>query len=89
MPIISRFYGVIIKMFYNEGNHHLPHFHAEYGGEKAVFLIDPSKRFKGKLKKRAEAMILEWAELHREKLIDNYENARQKKPLNKIRPLDD
>ena len=89
MPILSRFYGVIIKMFYDEGKHHLPHFHAEYSGEKAVFLINPPKLFKGRLRKRAEAMILEWAELHQNQLMENYENARQKKPLNKITPLDD
>jgi len=89
MPIISRFYGIIIKMFHDEGRHNLPHFHAEYEGEKAVFLISPPTKIIGNLKKRAEKMILEWAELHEKELMDNYEKAMQKKPLNKINPLDD
>jgi len=89
MPIISKFYGIIIKMFHDEGKHHLPHFHAEYGGEKAVFLIAPPIRLKGNVKKRAEAMILEWAERYRKELMNNYERDMQKKPLNKIMPIDD
>ncbi len=42
MPLIAQFYGILIRMFFND--HHPPHFHASYGGEEAVFLIDPVAR---------------------------------------------
>ena len=88
MPIISRFDSIIIRMYYDEGKHHLPHFHAAYREEKVIFLIDPPKIIEGTMKRRAEKMIVKWATLHKAELLENYKNALQKKPLQKISPLE-
>ena len=69
MPEISRFFGIVIKMFYND--HPPPHFHAEYGEEEALFNIQTLEIIEGKLSKRAKMLVIEWALEHREELIDN------------------
>ena len=85
MPEISRFLGIIIKMFYNE--HAPPHFHAEYNEYKAEILIDSLEILQGKLPQRIYALVLEWAIDHREELRKDWELTREKKILNKIDPL--
>lgn len=59
MPEISRFYGIVIAMFYND--HAPPHFHARYVHYEAQVRIDPMGILEGELPKRATAMVLEWA----------------------------
>jgi len=66
MPEISRFYGIVIAMFYND--HAPPHFHARYGHYEAQVRIDPTGVLEGELPKRATAMVLEWALAHRTEL---------------------
>jgi hypothetical protein len=66
MPEISRFYGIIISMYYRE--HLPPHFHAQYGEYMAGIRIDDFAVFEGKLPPRAMGMVAEWASLHREEL---------------------
>lgn len=62
MPIVSRFFGIIIRMFYDE--HNPPHFHAEYQGKKAVFDFDGNV-IKGSLSSRtATKLVREWVDLH-------------------------
>ena len=63
MPEISRFFGIIIAMYYNE--HNPPHFHAKYQEDEAQFTIDTLEIIKGKLPVRAKALVLEWASEHR------------------------
>ncbi len=63
MPEICRFYGIVIKMFYDD--HSPPHFHAEYGGREAEVSIDTGRVRKGRLTPRAERMVTEWANQHR------------------------
>lgn len=85
MPEISRFLGIIIKMFYNE--HAPPHFHAEYNDYKAEILIETLEIKGGRLPKRVYSLVLEWATEHRDELMKDWELAREKKMLNKIEPL--
>ena len=85
MPEISRFLGIIIKMFYNE--HAPPYFHAEYNDYKAEILIETLEIKEGKLPRRVYSLVLEWATDHRDELIADWNLAREKKFLNKIDPL--
>lgn len=84
MPEISRFYGIIIYMFYND--HNPPHFHVEYGEYKAVVNFD-EEIVKGNMPKRALKLVFEWMDLHKVELMKNWELARSGEPLNKIEPL--
>jgi len=85
MPEISRFYGIIVKMYYNE--HTPPHFHVEYQEFKAEYNINTLEIIKGSLPKRANSLILEWAFEHRQELLDNWNLRDSKKELVKIEPL--
>ena len=86
MPIISMFLGIIIRM-YNNGEHNPPHFHAEYGGFKALIDIQNSCVIRGALPGRQLKLILAWCELHKDELMQNWELARTAAPLNHIAPL--
>jgi hypothetical protein len=84
MPEISRFFGIVISMFYNE--HNPPHFHIEYSGNKASIDIETGL-VKGKMSRRALKLVFEWMDEHKDELFDNWELARQNKELIKIDPL--
>lgn len=86
MPRISQFFGIVISMYYND--HAPPHFHAKYGESEATFIIDTLAVLSGSLPRRAAALVLEWASLHREHLASNWDKARQGVPLDLIEPLD-
>ena len=86
MPTISRFFGIVIRMYYDE--HGPPHLHAYYGDDNAAVSIDSLKVLKGRLPRRALAMVLEWASEHRAELRANWEAAEGHKHLHKIDPLD-
>ena len=66
MPELSRFYGIIIRMFY--GDHAPPHFHAVYQGEEIKVNINTLEVMEGDMTRRAQALVLEWAVLHRTEL---------------------
>lgn len=85
MPIISKFYGIIIRM-YNNGEHHPPHFHAEYQGFKASFDME-GEIINGEMPKKQSRLIRAWAELHKNELLANWELAIGEQPLYRIRPL--
>ena len=85
MPIISVFYGIIIRMFFDE--HAPPHFHAEYGEFKASIDIRVLAITEGKLPRRAQELVLDWAELHQNELMDNWELCRQHLEPKRIDPL--
>ena len=85
MPEISRFYGIIIKMYYVD--HNPPHFHAEYSEFSAEYDIITLKIIAGKLPSRANALVLEWASLHRSELLENWEKTQITQKLDKIEPL--
>jgi len=86
MPEISRFYGIIIRMYFVD--HNPPHFHAEYQGFKAEYEIQSLRLISGTLPKRANALILEWASLHREELMEDWLLAKVPTSLKSIEPLD-
>lgn len=86
MPRISAFFGIVIRMFYND--HSPPHFHAEYGEHEAVYRIETIEVSRGTLPRRAHALVVEWTTLHRFELMDNWDRARQGLPLRSIEPLD-
>ncbi len=85
MPELSRFYGIVIKMFFDE--HPPPHFHAEYGDQKVVVDLNTLAVIAGKLPPRAMGLVIEWATLHQAELRDNWNRARNTQSLNKIAPL--
>ena len=85
MPEISRFYGIVISMFYDE--HNPPHFHAQYGEHKAVIRINNFALVEGYLPPKALGLVNEWATIHKNDLIENWELARNDQQLKKIAPL--
>jgi hypothetical protein len=85
MPEISRFYGIVIKIFYND--HPPPHFHAEYGGEHMLVNIDTLAVIAGKLTPRATGLVVEWASQHQAELHTVWGQARNLEPLDRINPL--
>ena len=85
MPEISRFYGIIIALYYNE--HNPPHFHAKYGEFSAEIEISTLKILNGELPKRAKTLVMEWADEHRDELMQDWELARQQSELKAIDPL--
>ena len=85
MPEIARFYGIVIKMFF-EG-HNPPHFHAQYGELEVLIDINTFAVFAGHLPPRALGLVIEWATQHQDELLNNWEKARAQKSLSKIEPL--
>lgn len=85
MPEISRFFGIIIAMFYDE--HNPPHFHARYGQAHAVIEIASLRVLEGHLPPRALGLVIEWASQHQEALMRDWQLARSEKPPEKIAPL--
>ncbi|MBQ6735175.1 MAG: DUF4160 domain-containing protein [Lachnospiraceae bacterium] len=85
MPEISLFLGIRITMNWSE--HNPPHFHAQYGEYKASVLIEEGVISAGYLPRRQLKYVLAWAELHQDELMQNWELAKDGRPLNKISPL--
>jgi Domain of unknown function (DUF4160) len=85
MSTISVFYGIVIKMFFND---HVPlHFHAEYAEFTATVDIRNLQVLEGKLPRRALDLVLDWAELPREELINDWNLCRAKESPKPIAPL--
>ena len=85
MPIISNFFGIIVRMFFNE--HAPPHFHVEYAEYKASVNIQTLEIIDGKLSRRAQELVLDWAELHQIELLEDWELCRQHQEPKQIEPL--
>ncbi|MBC7784910.1 MAG: DUF4160 domain-containing protein [Burkholderiales bacterium] len=74
MPELSRFYGIIIRMYMEVGGpHHLPHFHAYYQDAVAVIGLDPIEIIAGSLPTRQRRLVEAWAELHQAELIADWQ----------------
>jgi len=86
MPEISRFFGILIAMYHND--HQPPHFHVRYGGQKAIINLHTLELLEGKLPPRLHRLVLKWATLYQQELLQNWELARNQQPLNKIPPLE-
>jgi hypothetical protein len=85
MPQISRFFGIIIMMYYDD--HNPPHFHARYGSQECLIRIDNLKVLEGNIPSRALKMVIEWAEMHQTELFENWERAKSLQALDNIEPL--
>lgn len=85
MPEISRFFGIIIRIYF--ADRHPPHFHAIYQENTAEYDINTLEVLRGDLPKRAHAMVLEWASLHRLELIEEWKLAKDRKEFFRIEPL--
>jgi hypothetical protein len=73
MPVIARFYGIIIKMYFSRSEHGVPHFHAIYGEFNAVFRISDLSMMEGDLPVRAQSLVKEWASLRQKDLLAIWE----------------
>lgn len=69
MPIISNFYGIIIKMYFQQSEHNPPHIHAIYGEYVGIIDINTKALLEGDLPLRALKLVQEWMELHEDNLI--------------------
>jgi hypothetical protein len=69
MPVIARFYGVVIKMYFSQSEHGVPHFHAIYGEYNAVFDIQTLEMLEGDLPMRAERLAREWGAQYQQDLL--------------------
>jgi hypothetical protein len=86
MPEISRFFGIIIFMYFDE--HNPPHFHVKYGEDRAVLSITELKMMEGRIPKRALSLVLEWANDHRDELLNNWNSLQTTGEYSKIAPLE-
>ena len=86
MPEISRFFGIVIVIYYND--HPPPHFHARYGEHRVKIDIARGTAIEGTLPPRALTLVNEWRELHVDELMINWQLAQERKQPNKIEPLD-
>ena len=85
MPEICRFLGIIIAIYYDD--HAPPHFHAKYGEyEVTVRMADGA--LTGDFPRRAEGLVIEWMNLHKVELLDNWQRAEMRQPLRRIAPLE-
>lgn len=88
MPEISRFFGIIIRMFTETGvQHRMPHLHAYYQDYKATFRIDSGELLAGSLPRRQQRLVEAWIELYQVELLENWNHAEAGEPLNKVPPL--
>ena len=86
MPEISRFFGIVLTMYYDD--HAPPHFHAKYGANRALIGLRDLSVLRGALPPRALGLVMEWAALHRAELAENWMRSLSKQPLRAITPLE-
>jgi hypothetical protein len=76
MPTISMFYGILISLFYKDDEqHHAPHIHARYQGQKASIAIDDGRVLAGELPSRQLRMVQVWIDIHKDELLADWELA--------------
>ena len=85
MPVISRFFGIVIFMYWRE--HAPPHFHAKYQDQEVTVEVDAGQ-VAGRMVPKAVALIQEWRERYRAQLLENWALAEQRRPLKRIPPLE-
>ena len=73
MPVLSRFYGIIIRMYFQQAEHNPPHIHALYGEDVAAIDIQTGEVLEGHLPPKALAMVREWSAIHRDDLLHMWE----------------
>jgi len=85
MPELSRFYGIVIKMYFDD--HDPSHFHVEYAEDEAVISIETLAVIAGRLRPRALGLVAEWAASHQEELRQAWRRAKNLEAPGKIAPL--
>ena len=85
MPVISRFFGIVIFMHWRD--HRPPHFHAKYGDDEVTIEIETGQ-MTGTMRPKALALVQEWRELRKDELWLGWSQAEQKKPIDPIAPLE-
>ena len=88
MPELSRFFGIVIRMFVEVGGpHHRPHFHAYYQDQAAVFALDTVEGLGGSRPTPQQRLVEAWAEIHRDELQHDWDLLQSGQPPVKIEPL--
>lgn len=86
MPELTRFFGIIISMYYND--HSPPHFHAKYGEAQSSIRIENGQVIEGSLGARALRLVEEWRIIHKAELLEDWALAQTRQPLVRIDPLE-
>jgi hypothetical protein len=86
VPEISRFFGIVITMYFND--HDPPHFHVKYGHHRATVAIDSLRIRQGELPARVLGLVIEWAQLHRAELRENWTLLQTEGTFKRISPLE-
>jgi hypothetical protein len=86
MPEISRFFGIVIQMYF--AGHSPPHFHAFYAGKRARVIIHPVGLLSRDLPPRVLALTVEWARIHQAELLENWKRLRSNQPALAVSPLE-
>lgn len=84
MPVLSRFYGIIIRMYFQQSEHNPPHIHAIYGENVAAIDFQKKKIIERELPKKALELVIEWISIHEEELKEIWDTQNFKK----IKPLE-
>jgi hypothetical protein len=88
MPILSAFYGIVIRMyFFDNRQHKLPHIHAEYQGSRAVLSIESGDVLDGSIPAKQVKLVQAWIEIHRDELLADWQLAVNGEEVFKIDPL--
>lgn len=88
MPEVSRFFGIIVRMYAEAGGqHHRPHFHAYYQESVAIYGIDAIELLAGSLPRTQQRLVEAWAELHQQELQEDWDRLQDGRPPRKIEPL--
>jgi hypothetical protein len=85
MPELSRFLGIIVYMYFND--HNPPHFHVEYGEYEASITINNLSLLEGDLPSRILGYVIEWASLHKQELMEDWNMVQTVGKYFKIKPL--
>jgi len=89
MPELSRFFGIIVRMYMEVGGpHHQPHFHAYYQDDAAVFSLEPIELMAGSLPRRQRRLVEAWAELHQAELLADWQRLQEGQAPLAIDPLE-
>ena len=85
VPAISRFFGIVIAMYFDD--HGSPHFHARHSEGSAKVRVDTLEVIESSLGRRQLRFVLAWAELHQDDLSENWRRARAGETLRQVEPL--
>ena len=88
MPVISMFYGIIVRMFhFDNARHKTPHIHVQYNDQSVVVAIPSGRVLEGKVKSTKLKLVQAWVEIHQEELMADWKLAVEGQKVFKINPL--